>query len=82
MVLFLLKNKDLQDAEVTSLLEPNLVPSTVHRWMIKAGAKFDADKKSYYTDRHDTPQNIKDRNERYLPFQDKLQSRTFNWVEQ
>ena len=59
----------VKDLEEYSLQFP-LVQSTVYRWMRQNGANYCKAKKCYYTDRHDTVENIYYRNNVYIPLMD------------
>jgi hypothetical protein len=54
--------------------------NTAHRWMLMCGASFDATTKCYYTDRHDTTENINYRNNFYLVAHDDLSRRQAVWI--
>lgn len=53
---------------------------TVWRWMITHGAKFNKFKQSYYTDNHDSAENVKYRNECYLLRLRDLSKRMPVWI--
>jgi hypothetical protein len=48
--------------------------------MTELGCTYCKQKKCYYTDNHEAPENIKDRNFRYILEQDRLSSRQPVWV--
>ena len=52
-----------------------LATATVWRWMRQNGAAYSTAKKCYYTDRHDTIENITYRNESYIPLMESLTQR-------
>lgn len=54
--------------------------STIHRWMIKCGARYYAAKQSHYTDHHDAPDTIKYRETVYIPTMNLLSLRAAEWV--
>ena len=49
--------------------------------MIQCRASYETAQKHYYTDRHDTIDNIKDRSERYIPLLDELSKRAPDLVQ-
>jgi len=53
------------DAEAYNLLPVSR--TVVYGWMKAHGARYDVVKKCYFTDRHDTPENVADRVGRYIP---------------
>lgn len=53
--------------------------STTHLWMLRHGAKRVRHTKSYYTDRHNAPDIVKDREDRYIPLQLELLKRKASW---
>ena len=52
----------------------------VHRFMLLAGAKWCVIKKSYYNDRHEDPDNVADRGNRFLPKKEELARREAVWA--
>ena len=64
----------VKDLEEYGLQIP-LVRSTVYRWMRQNGANYSIAKKCYYTDRHDTIENIDYRNKSYIPLMDSFSQR-------
>jgi hypothetical protein len=72
-----------EEAFINDNLAKSLLPltrSTVHSWMVKAGATHEKTKKTYYTDNHDSKENIKYRSEQYLPMRARISSRSPEWV--
>ena len=53
---------------------------TVWRWMHVCGAVRGTYKQSYYTDRHNDPDVVRDRSERYLPAKKQLELRCPVWT--
>eukprot|EP00981_Chlorochromonas_danica_P011863 scaffold4320_cov172-Ochromonas_danica.AAC.1 len=60
-------------------LQP-LTRSTVHEWMLAAGADYHAVSKTYYTDNHDTPDNIKYRDGEFIPRWMEISKRSPEWI--
>ena len=54
--------------------------TTVHRWMLRCGASYRKGKQTYYTDNHDTPENINYRNNVYIPKLTELSKRLPEWI--
>jgi hypothetical protein len=57
-----------------------LARSTIHKWLLAMGCKYSKSHKTYYTDRHDTDENVDDRINRYIPDQFNLSVRQPVWV--
>jgi hypothetical protein len=72
-------SEEFEDNELAQSLLP-LSRSTVHYWMKRCGAKYTRYKNSYYTDGHEKPDTIADRNNRYLPAQLDLLNYKRVWV--
>jgi hypothetical protein len=56
-----------------------IAESTCLRWMKKIGSKFEANKKSYYNDTHESPRNIEYR-KKYIEHHERLSLRQPVWV--
>ena len=59
----------------------NVSMSTVWRWLVYLGYKYDENKKSYYTDGHEREDVVKDRNERFLIKYFTAERRAHRWVQ-
>ena len=58
----------------------NVSMSTVWRWLVYLGYKYDENKKSYYTDGHEREDVVKDRNKRFLIKYFIAERRAHRWV--
>lgn len=64
---------------LTEFRVKNLTLSTVYRWMLFLGFKFEPRRKCYYVDNHESPENISYQNlfiDRYFSYE----SRCYRWL--
>ena len=59
----------------------NMSMSTVWRWLVYLGYKYDENKKYYYTDGHEREDVVKDRNEQFLIHYFIAERRAHRWVQ-